>query len=139
MKKQTIISIIVLILVVILAIGVSLYLNRQPQGEQPENNPQTSEYNKPFEKYAGTVTGAQAKELCELVKEHNEANSEDATKNIAVQRASAEGIIAPPASPVSPITVNSIKSSINEDKQYTVDFGYNKTTGNIVVVGIVDK
>lgn len=139
MKKQTIISIIVLILVVILAIFVSIQLNKQPQEEQGNNPTTTSEYNKPFEKYAGTLTGTQAKELCDLIKAHNETNSEDATKNIAVQRASAEGIIAPPASPVSPITVNSIKSSINAEKEYTVNFGYNPTTGNIVVAGIVDK
>lgn len=129
------------ILLAILIIGLGMFIYQQASGAMSGANldPQkVAAYNSEFEAYEGTISGTEAKSLCDAIRAHNNANVDDASLNIGVKTTGTLSTAAP-ANAVDATTVNTVKSSISAGKTYTVTFGYDSKSGYIVDCLIVEK
>lgn len=130
------------ILLSILIIGLGMFIYNQAKNASSGanlNSQKASAYNSEFEQYSGTQSGTNAKALCDLIKTHNIANTDDVSLQIDVKTDSAAATVAAPTALVTANTVDTIKKGLNAGKNYTIDFGYDKNTGYIVACGIVAK
>ena len=130
------------ILLSISIIGIGMYIFRMSSetvdglGIDAE---EIAAYNGKFDRYMGTQKGSAVRTLCDAIRNHNLANSDDASKQIELVDGSAAGKTAAPQALIDPSTINSIKSKILAGNTYTVDFGYDTNSGLIIAVGIVKK
>ncbi len=92
-------------------------------------------FNAPFINYAGTITGTQAKTLCDVVKNHNATYVEDVSAQIKIIQESSSGTKDVQTTLINEEEIENIKNQINVTSNYNVDFGYS-IQGKIVVIGI---
>ena len=93
-------------------------------------------FNSKFLMYEGEISGSQAKQLCDVIENHNAAYSNDASKQIAVAEVSQDAK-ATDASKIG--QARSRKSHIQEGLTYKVTIGYDTATGLITNIGIQAK
>lgn len=93
-------------------------------------------FNSNFLKYEGEQNGSTVKSLCDAIKIHNSTNMDE---QVSIQMTSATNIVNEPVSQVSSTSVDDVKTQIQYEKTYVIDFGYSNSTGKIVAVGIVEK
>ena len=130
------------ILLAISIIGIGMYVFTQAKGAVGNigmDKEKIAAYNADFEAYEGTVDGSSARALCDTVRNHNLAHTDDATTQIVVQTGSAAGVTTPPSATVTAAAVNTIKQGLKQGYNYKVDFGYDANTGLIVAVGITQQ
>jgi len=130
------------ILLSILIIGLGMFIYTQAAGAM-ENTGLDSEkvqaYNSKFESYEGTRSGTQARALCDLIRNHNNANIDDESQQVNLVYGSAASATAAPTSQVEASAVNTIKSGIKAGKTYTITFSYDAKSGYVVEIGIEEK
>lgn len=139
-SKALIIAGAIILSILIIGLGMFIFLKANSATEGADLSSQkVKAYNSVFEQYVGTQTGINVKALLDEVRSHNLANASDASLNIDVQESSQAATTTPPTAAVTAATVNTIRAKIQNGKSYTVDFGYDASTGFIVAVGIVAK
>lgn len=139
-SKALIIAGAIILSILIIGLGMFIFQKANSATEGADLSSQkVKAYNSVFEQYVGTQTGINVKALLDEVRSHNLANASDASLNIDVQKSSQAATTTPPTAAVTAATVNKIRAKIQNGKSYTVDFGYDASTGFIVAVGIVDK
>lgn len=139
-SKALIIAGAIILSILIIGLGMFIFQKANSATEGADLSSQkVKAYNSVFEQYVGTQTGINVKALLDEVRSHNLANASDAYLNIDVQESSQAATTTPPTAAVTAATVNTIRAKIQNGKSYTVDFGYDASTGFIVAVGIVDK
>lgn len=139
-SKALIIAGAIILSILIIGLGMFIFQKANSATEGADLSSQkVKAYNSVFEQYVGTQTGINVKALLDEVRSHNLANASDASLNIDVQESSQAATRTPPTAAVTAATVNTIRAKIQNGKSYTVDFGYDASTGFIVAVGIVDK
>jgi hypothetical protein len=140
-SKALIIAGAILVSIVIITLGVMIVSNVRDTIQQNSNlsEQEISTYNSPFEAYLGTQSGTQVKALCDLIRNHNLANTDDETKNIKIVTGENPGNEAALTSAVSATTVNTFKEGIKAGKTYTVAFSYDKNSGLIVGAYVNEK
>lgn len=139
-SKALIIAGAIILSILIIGLGMFIFQKANSATEGADLSSQkVKAYNSVFEQYVGTQTGINVKALLDEVRSHNLANASDAFLNIDVKEASQAATTTPPTAAVTAATVNTIRAKIQNGKSYTVDFGYDASTGYIVAVGIVDK
>lgn len=139
-SKALIIAGAIILSILIIGLGMLIFQKANSATEGADLSSQkVKAYNSVFEQYVGTQTGINVKALLDEVRSHNLANASDASLNIDVQKSSQAATTTPPTAAVTAATVNTIRAKIQNGKSYTVDFGYDASTGFIVAVGIVDK
>ena len=123
------------ILLSILIIGLGMYIYTQASGAMSGANldPQkVNAYNSELEQYAGTQSGTNVRALCDVIRAHNNANTDDKTLNIDIAISNEAPATAAPSDKVTASTVNGVKEQIYAGKTYTVTFGYDSNSGYIV-------
>ncbi len=139
-SKALIIAGAIILSILIIGLGMFIFQKANSATEGADLSSQkVKAYNSVFEQYVGTQTGINVKALLDEVRSHNLANASDASLNIDVQESSQAATTTPPTAAVTAATVNTIRAKIQNGKSYTVDFGYDASTGFIVAVGIVAK
>lgn len=139
-SKALIIAGAIILSILIIGLGMFIFQKANSATEGADLSSQkVKAYNSVFEQYVGTQTGINVKALLDEVRSHNLANASDAYLNIDVQGSSQAATTTPPTAAVTAATVNTIRAKIQNGKSYTVDFGYDASTGFIVAVGIVAK
>ena len=139
-SKALIIAGAIILPILIIGLGMFIFQKANSATEGADLSSQkVKAYNSVFEQYVGTQTGINVKALLDEVRSHNLANASDASLNIDVQESSQAATTTPPTAAVTAATVNTIRAKIQNGKSYTVDFGYDASTGFIVAVGIVAK
>ena len=139
-SKALIIAGAIILSILIIGLGMFIFQKANSATEGADLSSQkVKAYNSVFEQYVGTQTGINVKALLDEVRSHNLANASDASLNIDVKEASQAATTTPPTAAVTAATVNTIRAKMQNGKSYTVDFGYDASTGYIVAVGIVDK
>ena len=139
-SKALIIAGAIILSILIIGLGMFIFQKANSATEGADLSSQkVKAYNSVFEQYVGTQTGINVKALLDEVRSHNLANASDASLNIDVQESSQAATTTPPTASVTAATVNTIRAKIQNGKSYTVDFGYDASTGFIVAVGIVAK
>lgn len=131
------------ILLSILIIGLGMFIYTQAS-EAMQGTGLTSEqitaYNSKFTSYQGTRNGASVRSLCEVVRNHNNVNTDDASEQIGLLYGSA-GIAKEESSIDTAVTndqITAVKTAIKNGKTYTVDFTYAKS-GKIISITVTDK
>lgn len=139
-SKALIIAGAIILSILIIGLGMFIFQKANSTTEGADLSSQkVKAYNSVFEQYVGTQTGINVKALLDEVRSHNLANASDASLNIDVKEASQAATTTPPTAAVTAATVNTIRAKIQNGKSYTVDFGYDASTGYIVAVGIFAK
>lgn len=139
-SKALIIAGAIILSILIIGLGMFIFQKANSATEGADLSSQkVKAYNSVFEQYVGTQTGINVKALLDEVRSHNLANASDASLNIDVQESSQAATTTPPTAAVTAATVNTIRAKIQNGKSYTVNFGYDASTGFIVAVGIVAK
>ena len=140
-SKALIIAGSILVSIVIITLGVMIVSNVKDtiQKSSSLSEQEIATYNQPYDAYLGTKSGTQARALCELVKNHNNANTDDESRQIVVQESDASGVTAAPTAQVTAASVDAIRAKIKAGKTYTISLGYDKNSGLVVAVGIVEK
>lgn len=137
-SKALIIAGAIILSILIIGLGMFIFQKANSATEGADLSSQkVKAYNSVFEQYEGTQSGVNVKALLDEVRAHNLANPSDASLNIAVAESTQEGTTTPPSAVVPAATVNTIRAKIQNGKTYTVDFGYDASTGYIVAVGIL--
>lgn len=132
------------ILLSILIIGLGMYIYQMASGAMDNINIDSNKiqaYNAPFLAYEGTnVSGTQARALCDVVRNHNNAHLTDPTQQIQVfeKQGEATKTTKAPEENVDVSTITAVKSNLRAGKTYTVDFGYDSKTGYIVAIEIFE-
>jgi len=130
------------ILLSILIIGLGMFIYTQAAGAMGNANldpEKVSAYNSKFESYADTQSGTNARALCDLIRNHNNANIDDESQQVNLVYGSAASATAAPTSQVEASAVNTIKSGIKAGKTYTITFSYDAKSGYVVEIGIEEK
>lgn len=137
-SKALIIAGAIILSILIIGLGMFIFQKANSATEGADLSSQkVKAYNSVFEQYEGTQSGVNVKALLDEVRAHNLANPSDASLNIAVEESTQVGTTTPPPAVVPAATVNEIRKKIQNAKTYTVDFGYDASTGYIVAVGIL--
>lgn len=129
------------ILLAISIIGIGMYVYQQAAGAMQGigmDKEQIATYNGEFETYEGNKNGATVRNLCDLIRNHNLANSDDASKQITLVsgKVDAEGDISGHTAGSTTTEINTIKQKIKTGQSYTVSLKYDKKTGLIFEIGI---
>lgn len=129
------------ILLSILIIGLGMFIYNQAAGAMGNANldsEKVTAYNSKFEQYEGTQSGTNARALCDLIRNHNNANVDDSSQQVQLTN-SGTAITTPADANVEASTISTIKNGIKQGKTYTVSFGYDPSSGFIVGADIVEK
>lgn len=94
------------------------------------------QYNEPFEAYQGNQTGSEARSLCNMIINHNSANSTDLTRQIEVVNGTASNKSASSFTRSQEASAKMVRSTIKSTAKYTVTMGYDSKTGRITQIGI---
>ena len=136
------------ILLSILIIGLGMFIFQQAAGSfdmEQFDATKAQTYNNKFLNYEGIQTGAQARQLCNLVIQHNlTVAKSDYTLYVQVLDGNGEINNANDASATSTAatmntTVTTVRNAIKAGKNYEVTFGYDANTGYIVEVKIDEQ
>lgn len=93
-------------------------------------------FNSKFTNYEGEINGKQAKDLCDLIENHNAAYVNDQTKQVGCAEIAQDA----KATDTSKIGQGrKRKSYIKEGLTYTVTIGYDTSTGLVSNIGIQAK
>lgn len=140
-SKALIIAGSILVSIVIITLGVMIVSNVTDTINKNSNlsEQEIATYNGPFENYLGTRSGAQVRALCDLIRNHNNGNPDDESRNIKISTGTAPANEAALTAFVPATTVNTFKSSIKTGKTYTVTFSYDQNSGLIVGAYVEEK
>lgn len=140
-SKALIIAGSILVSIVIITLGVMIVSNVTDTINKNSNlsEQEIATYNGPFENYLGTRSGTQVRALCDLIRNHNNGNPDDESRNIKIATGTAPENEAALTAFVPATTVNTFKSSIKTGKTYTVTFSYDKNSGLIVGAYVEEK
>lgn len=146
-SKALIIAGSILVSIVIITLGVMIVSNVMDTINNSSNlsEQEILAYNSPFEAYLGTKSGTQVRALCDKIRNHNNANVDDVSRQIKIITTDGGGdgdatkITAAPTTAVTASNVNDIKSGIKAGNTYTITLGYDANSGLVVAVGIKGK
>lgn len=136
------------ILLAIAIIGVGMFVFQNVSGLITSSSDMSQEqidtYNGDFTVYEGDIRGSKAKQLCKTVRTHN-LNAQDPSKKIILQTSEIsdpENCPAPTEDSATGTTtteINKIDSGLLSGKTYTVTLGYDKSSGLVTTISIVEK
>lgn len=139
-SKALIIAGSILVSIVIITLGVMI-VNNVTDTIRNSSNLSSQEiiaYNSQFEAYEGLRTGAQVRALCDLVRSHNNGET-DTTRQITLSTSSQASTTKVGANGYSAAQVIAFKNNIKSGYTYKVDFGYDANSGLIIAIGIVQQ
>lgn len=136
------------ILLSIAIIGVGMFVFQNVSGLITSSSDMSQEqidtYNSKFTVYEGDIRGSRAKQLCKAVRTHN-LNAQDPSEKIILQTTAisdAENCPAPTKDGETGTTtteINKIDGDLLSGKTYTVTLGYDKSSGLVTTISIVEK
>lgn len=136
------------ILLSIAIIGVGMFVFQNVSGLITSSSDMSQEqidtYNSKFTVYEGDIRGSRAKQLCKAVRTHN-LNAQDPSEKIILQTeeiTDPENCPAPTKDGVkgtSTTDINDIDKVLLSGKTYTVTLGYDKSSGLVTTISIVEK
>ena len=135
------------ILLSILIIGLGMFIYQQAADAMDVGAVKSAEvdaYNSKFLNYKGIITGSQAKQLVSTVTAHNRTTAEDESQFVTVMMSDASGVDKSQANSGETVanfnsTINTTTSTIRAGKSYAVSYGYDKTSGRIVAIGLTEQ
>lgn len=130
------------ILLSILIIGLGMLIFNQAKdaiGNTGLDAQEILAYNSEFEAYLGTQKGSKCRSLCDLIRSHNNAYTDDVSKQISVQDTDASSITTAQSEAIPASDITTFRSNILTGKTYTVTLGYDANSGLVVAVGITEK
>jgi len=139
-SKALIIAGAILLSILIIGIGMFIY-NQATQTIQKANlsGQEVTAYNSEFEQYEGTRSGSDARQLCDLVRNHNKQYADDESRHVQVVEGEATDPNPAPDTAVTTAEVNAVKSNLKAGKTYNITFGYDASSGLVTQVGIEEK
>lgn len=135
-SKALIIAGAILLSISIIAIGMAVFSQaKEAIDGSGLTTEQIATYNSKFENYGGTKNGSTARTLCDVVRAHNLANTDDESKQVKIVT-SGDAPTEVQTALVETTEVNTIKNGIKSGKTYKIEFGYNAKSGLIVGISI---
>ena len=129
------------ILLAILIIGLGMFVYTQASGVMDGigmDSQAVSAYNAQFEEYAGTVSGAEAKALYGVIRDHNRANIDDYTRQITLTIGGTE-FAADATQEVPTAAVTMPANTLKNGSTYGVTFAVDPNSGYITACNIAEK
>ena len=127
------------ILLSILIIGLGIFIFGQARSAMNNvnlNEQELQAFNSKFEQYIGTnISGSNAMALCDLVRTHNNSNSQDPSKQVNIKNNTASNTSSPTAA-VNVNNITNVKKDLRAGYTYTVTVSYDAKTGCVCEVGI---
>lgn len=131
------------ILLSILIIGLGMFIYQQAadaMGNTGLNQQKADAHNRQFLQYQGVQTGASLKSLISTVEQYNISGATDSSEFILVQNTSAAAVTTNSATDGQTgsafnATFAAAKTGIRVGTRYTVDFGYDPSTGYVCAIG----
>ena len=142
-SKALIIAGAILLSIAIIGVGMFVYrsVSETITGAADMSEQEIAAYNGEFETYGQKQRGTQVKALCDKVRHHNQT-VKDASELIAIVESEATDPTPAPtkedAAGTTATDINNIKGKILSGKTYEVTFGYDKSTGLLTQIGIVE-
>ena len=140
-SKALIIAGAILLAILIIVLGVFIF--NQANSSMKNINLSQNEvqnFNEPFLQYAGeNITGTNVMALCDKVKAHNLANTEDKTRMVHIRASEAKDPEAADDDDGKLQEPTNVKKQIRAGYNYKVTVGYDKDTGLITNIGIVRR
>lgn len=145
-SKALIIAGAILLSIAIIGVGMFVFQNVSGLITSSSNmsQEQINTYNSEFTSYEGDIRGSKAKNLCKTVRTHN-LNAQDSSEKIILQTtdiSDPENCPAPTKDGETGTTtteINKIDSGLLSGKTYTVTLGYDKSSGLVTTISIVEK
>ena len=133
-SKALIIAGAIILSVLIIILGMYFYNQAAGVGKSVNMTEyEIQQFNSKFTMYEGEISGAQAKQLCDVIENHNAAYSNEQTKQVAVAEISQDA----KATDTSKIGQGRArKSYIQDGLRYKVTIGYDTSTGLVSNIGI---
>ena len=140
-SKALIIAGSILVSIIIITLGVMIVNNVTDTINKNSNlsEQEIATYNAKFEAYLGTRSGTEVRTLCDVVRGHNNAHTDDESQNVKIDTGTAPDPDTPPTELVTAGTVNTFKNTIKAGKTYTVTLGYDKDSSLVVGVYAEEK
>lgn len=141
-SKALIIAGAILLAIAIIGVGMFVFSNVQDTitGAADMSQQEIAAYNQTFTAYEGNIRGSRAKTLCETVLNHN-LSAVDASQNVSIVTTDISGDVnncPPPSETIGADVINPIKNDLQSGKTYTVTCGYDKNSGLVTTVSIVE-
>ena len=142
-SKALIIAGAILLSIAIIGIGMYVFQMAQSSTEGVQlTTEQATAYNQKFLAYEGTKRGSEVKVLCNTVRQHNLAATDDSGKvAMYIGQEAPESFAA--GSDVGSTTTqhinNNISANIQSGKTYNISFGYDSSSGYVTAVYINEK
>lgn len=144
-SKALIIAGAILLSIAIIGVGMFVFqsVSETITGAADMSEQEIQAYNGAYTTYGGeNVRGSQVKSLCDKIRNHNQA-AKDPSELIAIVEAEATDPTPAPskedAAGTTASAINTIKNKILSGKTYQVTFGYDKSTGLLTQVGIIES
>ena len=149
-SKALIIAGAILLAIAIIGIGMYVYQNAADAMSGTDmTDEQVRTYNQTFTNYEGTQRGSAVKTMCDTIANHNRTATDDSEKVQVIldnTNAYTGGTAEPEEVDASEVAndntdtttshINEVKGDINSGVSYTVNFGYDPTSGRVTTVYI---
>ena len=133
-SKALIIAGAIILAVLIIILGMYFYNQAAGVGKSVNMTEyEIQQFNSKFTMYEGEISGAQAKQLCDVIENHNAAYSNEQTKQVAVAEIS-QNAKTTDTSKIGQRRAR--KSYIQDGLRYKVTIGYDTSTGLVSNIGI---
>ena len=146
-SKALIIAGAILLAIAIIGIGMYVYNNAADAMSGTDmTDEQVRTYNQTFTNYEGTQRGSAVKTMCDTIANHNRTAADDSEKVQVIYSDSAysDATEDPEVDASEVVDTNTTTTHINDIKEnsiqsgisYTVNFGYDRTSGRVTTVYI---
>ena len=146
-SKALIIAGAILLAIAIIGIGMYVYNNAADAMSGTDmTDEQVKTYNQTFTNYEGTQRGSAVKTMCDTIANHNRTAADDSEKVQVIYSDSAysDATEDPEVDASEVVDTNTTTTHINDIKEnsiqsgisYTVNFGYDRTSGRVTTVYI---
>lgn len=139
-SKALIIAGAILLSIAIIGIGMFVYqsVSGTIQDATDMSQQEIDAYNQPYENYKGNIRGSAAKQLCNNIRSHNLQADDDSQKIGVFTSDKGTEYAAGNTEGTSTTEINKVSNDLQSGKTYTVSFGYDKSSGLVTAVYIVE-
>lgn len=139
-SKALIIAGAILLSIAIIGIGMFVYqsVSGTIQDSADISEQEIMAYNQTFTTYEGNIRGSAAKNLCNVVRNHNIGANDDSEKVAVFNEAGDPEYEAGQTEGTTTTEINEVSNSLQSGKTYTVSFATDPSSGLITAVYIVE-
>lgn len=140
-SKALIIAGAILLSIAIIGIGMYIYTQAEDTIKSAGSGLSTQQittFNAEYTTYEGTRSGTVVRTLLDKIRTFNIEHSTDSAEQISIVSGGSAAAITTTtnAGVKAAVDINTIKSKIKTGSKYTIDFGYDGTTGRVISMGI---